>query len=168
MRKLIERFTIFGCDARGDGDSAYLTRYRFPRIGPFRPALHVFHRSDHDEMHDHPWPFVSVILWRGYIEETPSVCGWRDVTEWDIYAMRDNDPGAEVSPDGRQIRFRRRKRVWPGMVLLRRATHVHRVELVDGKRAVTLVVMGPRVREWGFWVGDRWQVFREYFKERGC
>lgn len=33
--------------------------------------LHKFLRSDADrELHDHPWPFKAVILWRGYYEET--------------------------------------------------------------------------------------------------
>lgn len=33
--------------------------------------LHHILRSDADrEMHDHPWGFLSIILWRGYVEET--------------------------------------------------------------------------------------------------
>lgn len=62
---------IYGCDGRGDGDSPYLTRYTLLDTSLFQACVHIFHRSDGDELHDHPWPFVSVILWRGYIEETP-------------------------------------------------------------------------------------------------
>jgi hypothetical protein len=146
---------IRGSEARGDGDSAYMTRYAFPRIlGMVRPCLHIFHRSDADELHDHPWGFVSVILWRGYIEETPT-CHNGDVDSgWVDFEKR--------------YHYTNRKRVWPGMILFRPATHVHRVELIDGKKAVTLVFMGVRRREWGFFTSKGWKQWQAYFKERGC
>lgn len=131
---MIYKQVIRGCEARGDGDRDYMTRYAFPRLGVFRVCLHIFHRSDADELHDHPWPFLSVILWRGYVE---------------------------VTPTGRQ-------RKWPGMILFRSATHRHRVELIDGKKAITLVIMGKRIREWGFFTPQGWQRFTEYFREKGC
>lgn len=154
---------IYGCESRGDGNSPYMTRYAFPRLGPIRPALHIFHRSDADELHDHPWPFVSIILWRGYVEETASK----------VWAEWDRKPGhgpvfqGQVEADRRSGRTSR-KRVWPGMVLFRRATHVHRVELINGKKAVTLVFFGPRIREWGFFTSRGWQQWKSYFTERGC
>jgi len=99
-------------------------------------CLHVFHSSDWtDDYHDHPWPFVSLILWRGYIEQTP---------------------------DGK------RRRRWPGMVLLRKATHQHRVELIKEKPAVTLVVVGPRVRTGYFYCKGVRVWFMDYFKQKGC
>lgn len=166
---LIAKKIIYGCESRGDADSPYLTRYSLPRLGRFRAALHVFHRSDHDEMHDHPWPFVSVILWRGYVEETPCpLCAW------------DLQEGDEIEVDGITLRLvasccgrcentgRVRKRVWPGSVLIRRPEHAHRVELVDGKKAITLVVMGPRVREWGFFTRGGWERWTEYYRRLGC
>jgi hypothetical protein len=61
-------------------DGIYLTRWfllgkRFNnqdrRERPLRIYLHRFHRSDPDVLHDHPWPFRSLILWPGYYEETP-------------------------------------------------------------------------------------------------
>lgn len=130
---LIAKRIIYGCESRGDADSPYLTRYAFPRIGG-RMAVHVFHRSDFDVHHDHPFGFVSIILWRGYVEETP---------------------------EGRA-------RKYPGMILFRRATHRHRVELIDGKRAITFVVFGPRWREWGFFTSDGWVQWQEYFRDKGC
>jgi hypothetical protein len=132
--KFFERKTIYGCEARGDAQSAYLTRWTLFKTHFGQVCLHVFHRSDADDLHDHPWPFLSLILWRGYVEETP----------------------------------RGRRRAWPGMVLFRQAEHRHRVELINGRPAVTLVVMGRRVREWGFITPRGWQQWREYFRERGC
>lgn len=133
--KIVAKQIIYGCESRGDGKSPYMTRYAFPRIGPVRMCLHVFHRSDADDLHDHPWPFVSVILWRGY---------------------REQSAGARL------------KRKWPGMILFRPATHVHRVELVDGKRAISLVFMGRRIREWGFFTRQGWKLWTKYFAENGC
>jgi hypothetical protein len=99
---IVAKQIIYGCESRGDGDSIYMTRYAFPRIlGLVRMCLHVFHRSDADELHDHPWPFVSIILWRGYNEVTP------------ITSKR---TGA-ISEYGRKY-----SRKWPGMILFRRAS----------------------------------------------
>lgn len=132
--KFFQMQTIYGCDARGDGDKAYLTRHmlvegRFGRI-----CLHWFHRSDAEDEHDHPWNFLSIVLWRGYIEQTPSG----------------------------------RHRKWPGFVMFRRAEHRHRVELVNGKPALTLCIMSPKKRDWGFFTVAGWQYWRHYFKDRGC
>lgn len=125
---------IYGCDARGDGNSLYLARYTLIDRPGWKLNVHVFHRSDADDLHDHPWPFVSLILWRGYIEHTPQG----------------------------------RRRQWPGMLLFRRAGHAHRVELVDGKPAVTLVLVGKRHREWGFFTPAGWVEWTRYFREKGC
>ena len=140
--RLFQKKTIYGCEARGDAESAYLTRYcliagRFGQV-----AVHVFHRSDADDLHDHPWPFLSFILWRGYVEVTDEI------------------------RDRHIARIGRRK--IPGMMLFRRPEHQHRVELIDGKKAVTLVVMGPIVREWGFLTSEGWKQWRRYFQEKGC
>jgi hypothetical protein len=125
---------IYGCEARGDADSPYLTRYTLVNTRMFQLCLHIFHRSDADDMHDHPWNFASLILWRGYNEQT--VMG--------------------------------KKRKVPGMILFRSATHRHRVELVNGKKAISLVVMSRRKRDWGFFTGDGWINWMNYFKQKGC
>lgn len=70
--KLFCKRIIYGCEARGDGDSPYLTRITLVEIGGVGIYLHIFHRSDADVFHDHPWPFVTCILRRGYLERTPN------------------------------------------------------------------------------------------------
>lgn len=156
--KVLAKKIIYGCESRGDGDSPYLMRLTLLETKLGAAYIHVFHRSDADEHHDHPWPFVSLILWRGYLEETPRPCVC----------------GTEPMPDGRRYWCdrcmpHRLRRMWPGMILFRRATHRHRVQLVDRKRAVTFVIRGPYVREWGFFREDgHWQRWKEYFAERGC
>ncbi|BCM88761.1 hypothetical protein IAD21_00603 [Abditibacteriota bacterium] len=132
--RFFQRKTIYGCDARGDAQSAYLTRYTLVsgRLGQL--CLHVFYRSDADDLHDHPWNFWTLILWRGYIEQTPTS----------------------------------KRRVWPGMLLYRPAKHRHRVQLINGRKAVTLVLMTKRVRDWGFFTPQGWTQWQRYFREKGC
>lgn len=130
----IKKEIIYGCESRGDYDKPYLIRYTLLKTVFLKICLHIFVRSDHDDLHDHPWPFLSVILWRGYIEQTLS----------------------------------NKSRKWPLMVLYRPALHLHRVQLVDDKKAVTLVFMGKRTRNWGFLTKKGWVDWVSYFKKMGC
>lgn len=126
---------IYGCEGRGDHLSAYLTRYILFVCNLFHIYLHIFHRSDADDHHDHPWHFISIILWRGYIEETT----------------------------------KGKKRIYPGMILFRKATHRHRVELVSGnKKAVTLIIRSKKVRDWGFFTKDGWKWWIKYYRDNNC
>jgi hypothetical protein len=136
---------IYGCEERGDAQSPYLVRYTLFECKYFQVCLHVFFRSDHTEHHDHPWNFLSIVLWRGYYEETVEVVKWLGFWERKI-----------------------QKRVWPGMFLFRKATHRHRVVLANGKKAVTLVIMGKYRRTWGFFTKDGWKAWKQYFFENKC
>lgn len=43
----------------------------------FRIFVHRFLRSDYEHaLHDHPWPFWSLILWPGYYEHSKRVVRW--------------------------------------------------------------------------------------------
>ncbi len=56
----------------GGTGSPYMARYYLLKIPwlKFRVHLHHILRSDEDfELHDHPWNFVSIVLWEGYLEE---------------------------------------------------------------------------------------------------
>jgi hypothetical protein len=140
-----ERFII----ERGSSSSSsrpYLTRWTLlgRRDDPAGVAvyLHRFQDSDAtDELHDHPWGFTSQILAGGYWEVTPAE-GWRDGT----------------GPTTRR---------WygPGSVLLRPAECRHAIQIPEGQEAWTLVIRGPRVREWGFWCPDRgFRHWRDYHR----
>lgn len=128
---------------RVDTDPYLIRYYVIPRwltFGLFRVVIHKFLRSDSpdDGVHDHPWPYISVVLKGGYYEwlahprkQGEFWCSWRG----------------------------------PGSVIFARATRRHRVELKTenhwfnnhtGERrpvpAWTLFVMGPRRRTWYFYV----------------
>ena len=130
---ILKKFIIYGCESRGDGHLPYMTRYTVFACKWFSIKVHVFHRDDHDVMHDHPWWFWSLILWGGYTEDTPT----------------------------RTVVYR------PGRLLWRPSKWIHRIRLHNGT-AVTLVVSGPRHREWSFWTKQGPVWWKKYFSDLGC
>ena len=72
-------------------DEPYLERYylflKDRQRFPFNVFLHKFLKSDPDDVHDHPWPYATLILKGGYYEWTPifdregkkiaEKCAWR-------------------------------------------------------------------------------------------
>jgi hypothetical protein len=135
MRKLI----IHGCEARGDGRDPYLTRWIIFKFRLIALYFHQFHRSDAEDLHDHPWNFISIILWRGYYEQTFTSGGLLKI-----------------------------KRVYPGTILYRKSSHAHRVILIDRKPAYTLVVRFKDKLNWGFYQRGTYINFIKYFKKMGC
>lgn len=120
LNGLFSRRDIVNCER-----DLYLTRWYLFRIKWLAIFLHRFHRSDEDRaLHDHPWAFITLILWRGYDEHFA-------------------DPQAT---DKTMIRRR-----WPLTIHYRPATWRHRVELIEGRQAWTLVFRFKEVRDWGFW-----------------
>lgn len=63
------------------GQKPYLIRYylflKERKWFPFNIFLHKFLQSDPDELHDHPWPYLTIILKGGYWEVTPKGRFWR-------------------------------------------------------------------------------------------
>jgi len=59
----------------------YLTRYylflKNRKWFPFNVFLHNFHKGDLDDLHDHPWPYLTIIIRGGYWEHTPKGRFWR-------------------------------------------------------------------------------------------
>lgn len=124
---LMIRYTLVGCEAVG---------------GIY---LHKFMRSDHDRaLHDHPWPYVALILKGGYWEWY-----WPEQSEIEFVEWRG-----------------------PGSLLCRPAVWRHRVILDEGATSWSLCFVGPRARRWGFWVSDEhggrtWCYWRRYSTEKG-
>jgi hypothetical protein len=135
---MIKKLVIYGCEESDEKDKVYLVRYTLFECQFFQICLHVFFRSDASDMHDHPWNFVSLILWNGYTEHVS------------------NKGVVTVS------------RKYPGMILFRRAKHMHKVELINGRRAISLVLMGKRQRIWGFNTIAGWMDYIKYFKKNKC
>lgn len=141
---MIKKKIIMGCEGRGDAESPYLTRWELLSCPFGKLYLHKFHRSDHDVLHDHPWDFWTLILWKGYTEHF--------LLAGDTQCSR---------------------RVLPLMFLFRPATFAHRVRLHTDKRgkeipAISLVFASTVKRDWGFFTTHGWQFWKEYFKDNAC
>lgn len=137
----------------GGSDNPYLLRwYLIPRNPVLNVYLHCFLRDDDDRaLHDHPWPWLSLLLRNSYFEHTIAAGGIR----------------------------RRQLRTAPSLKISgpRRA---HRIELqrLDYAAAYddevphsvaapvpcwTLFITGPRMRSWGFHCPDRgWVHWRKF------
>lgn len=67
MKFFRKRKIIYGCAARGDAQSAYLTRWEPFSCSLFAIYLHRFERSDdRSSLHDHPWNFITIPLRHRY------------------------------------------------------------------------------------------------------
>lgn len=124
----------------------YLERYyvfiRDRKWFPFNVFLHKFLKSDPDDVHDHPWPYATLILKGGYYEWVP-----------------------EFNSNGEKIAEVRKWRS-PGHFRVCSATSYHRIELCEGVECWTLFMPGPQKREWGFLVNNKWIHNDTYLAER--
>jgi hypothetical protein len=124
----------------------YLERYyiflKDRKHFPFNVFIHKFLKSDPDDVHDHPWPYATLILKGGYYEWTPvfdgkgkkiaETCTWRG----------------------------------PGHFRVCSATSYHRIELDPDVTAWTMFMPGPQKREWGFLVNNKWVHNDTYLTEK--
>lgn len=114
--------------------------------------LHKLCRSDHDRaLHDHPWPFVSLILANGY-KEIHHV-SWKE-SHNEMLDCKVEEITEEVLQH------------ISGEIMYRPAEWRHRV-VIEGKPCWTLVLVGPRARRWGFWPNGTWCWWRKYDTHKG-
>jgi hypothetical protein len=141
------RQTVGRLPSKDIGDGAgqvFFRRYAILKTPIVSVYLHQFFRSDHDRcLHDHPWPFVSVILRGGYWEEVFRA------------AYRDDLIAAGLVPGPVERHWRA-----PGRFLFRSAATSHRIVLEPSTRPWSLVIVGRRVRDWGFWTLAGWEKWR--------
>ena len=109
---------------------------------PFNVFLHRFLKSDIDDLHDHPWPYATLILKGGYWEWRPQF----------------NSKGEKVGEIAR----------WCGAGSFRwaKANSYHRIELDPAVECWTLFMPGAKQRDWGFMVRNQWVQWEQYLKNR--
>lgn len=138
----------------------YLIRRTILNISKFFSIkLHKIIQSDEICSHDHPWPFITIILKGGYYEWSPS-------SQHDSGEYIDE----RISPDG-EIEVCRWHR--PGSILYRPANWRHQLELKPNFMgelipATTLVFTGKVTRTWGFFTKTGWIYWKIYDKQRDC
>lgn len=126
----------------------YLERYylflKDRKRFPFNVFLHKFLKSDPDDLHDHPWPYATMILKGGYWEWVP-----------------------QFNPKGDKIGEIAKWRA-PGHIRICTAKSFHRIELDPAVTCWTLFMPGPQQREWGFMRKGEWIQHEEYLAERAA
>jgi hypothetical protein len=142
----------------GPPDCPILTRWtliKFASKGK-KLLLHHFHpNADDRDLHDHPWPFVTIVLWGSYNDMKHCVCiAGRSGRAWSDCDLC----------DGTGFVVREHMRV--GKVRYRSASHRHRT-MVGPRGCWTLVITGPMQRDWGFWRDGRFWPWRSYEDEFG-
>lgn len=120
----------------------YMNRWWFARFGPrdgggesgaytrYAARVHQILTSDKDEdYHNHPWPFITIILRGGY---------------WELRPVFDDYTGDIIGET----------RTWkgPGSILIRSENDYHKVELPEGKDSWSLFIMGAYKHVWGYLV----------------
>jgi len=110
---------------RGRQERVILSRLTLLRTPWFQVMLHWIHHPDGDrDLHDHPWRFLSLVLWGSYWELTGKV-------------------GHRLWPQNLLVR-RVRWLNWKGL------RDAHRIALVGEGGALTLVVTGRKRKSWSF------------------
>jgi hypothetical protein len=144
--KLLERWDRKRIVLDRTSNEPYLERYylflKDRDTFPFNIFLHKFLKSDPDDVHDHPWPYFTIILRGGY---------WEWIPEF-------NGQGEKI---GETAHWR-----GPGSFRWCSADSYHRIELDPNVTAWTLFMPGPKQRDWGFLVRNRWVQWEEYLKSR--
>jgi len=129
-----------------ESNEPYLERYylflKDRKWFPFNVFLHKFLKSDPDDVHDHPWPYATLILKGGYYEWVPQF----------------NSLGEKIG----EIRHWR----GPGHFRVCSATSYHRIEINPNVDCWTLFMPGPQQREWGFLVNNKWIQWEKYIEKR--
>lgn len=107
----------------------YLDRLRIVQTPYFGVYLHWIHEPDSDrDPHDHPWNFTSIILKGSYTERV-----------WDYPALGTQD-------------YKGYQRTWHRFTRHKMTMEkAHKIEEIS-KPLVTLIFVGKRSRNWGFWV----------------
>ena len=144
--KLLERLGRKRIVMDRQNDEPYLERYylflKDRKHFPFNVFLHKFLKSDPDDVHDHPWPYTTLILRGGYWEWVPQFT-------------------AEGKRIGEIAHWRK-----PGHFRTCSATSFHRIELDPAVECWTLFMPGPQRREWGFLQRGQWIHNSEYLEEK--
>ena len=76
LKKLMQRLGRYRVIMDREDHEPYLERYyiflKDRSWFPFNVFVHRFLKSDPDDLHDHPWPYCTIILRGGYWEHTPT------------------------------------------------------------------------------------------------
>lgn len=142
-------------------DGAYLRRWwLIPRNRFFNVYLHQFLRDDDDRaLHDHPWPWCSILLDGGYVEHTIAAGG--------VHKRQERYAGSiKVSGPWRAHRVELMPAWWLNPDL-DAAFDQYEASPEEKAPCWTLFITGPRLRRWGFHCAEQGWVDYEKFTAPG-
>jgi hypothetical protein len=164
LDRLFEKRVIVNC-----AKEPYLHRWYIFRSEPLGIFVHRFVRSDEDRaLHDHPWSFIVIPLWGGYVEhsdramtkEEQFCATLRHVDCWSFERFLESLKNIPT-------RIAVKRRVWPIISTRYRNTEYrHRVELVGGRHSWSLFIRFKKVREWGFWPTDGFIRWNKWWQDK--
>ena len=146
LKKLFQRLGRYRIIMDRVNGEPYLERYyvflRDRERFPFNVFVHKFLKSDPDDVHDHPWPFFTLILKGGYWEWIPVFNGHGNkVHEYAVWRRA-------------------------GSFRFAKANSYHRIELDPAITCWTLFMPGIKQRDWGFLVRNQWVQWEQYLANR--
>lgn len=154
--------SVFKIPSTINPDQTYLWRLRIIQTPLFGIYLHKIMEDDGNrDLHDHPYPFASLILKGGYSEQFVRL--ERSVRDRGLPGIA----SSRMTPKGlwgrKKVIHRTHKR---GGLNVIRTDSAHRIyEMLDGNPIWTLMFVGPRIRKWGFWTPEGFVPWDEYLDE---
>lgn len=148
----MERFVVPDY-AHPDTDDDYLTRVRLIQTPLFGVYLHKLETADpRPTLHDHPWPFLAIVLRGGY-----------DEMRRDTHVVKPGDTRTfvdgrvEILPHSYAHPHRVKRINWMPFQALHWIDKLHRTP------TWTLVIVGRRTRVWGYLDRDgKWTAFDKH------
>lgn len=178
LDKLFKCRVIVNCDR-----NPYLLRWYVIRTKWIGLFIHKFIRSDEDRaLHDHPWNFLVIPIWRGYREWSSHPCPY----VWPcIHCCGSSLKKGECT-------LETARRVYPILgTRFRHAIYRHRVQLMPCKRLFvnmltyqgcqkdcphcngmkelpswSIFIRFRKLREWGFWEPGGFKHWQDWWKEK--
>lgn len=166
---LLDHKVIVNCDR-----DPYLLRWYLFKTARVSCFIHKFIRSDEDRaLHDHPWAFLVIPIWRGYIEYS----SWKlrevalhrglvfeSVKGWTVIGEPPNQRG--VPPSNEQM-VTIKKRIWPlWSTRYRAATYCHRVEIIEDRPSWSIFFHFKRERDWGFHPAEGFTLWNKWWQDK--
>lgn len=156
MKFLVREIRASRKEGQEKGD-LHFQRWRMLPFGLpwFNIYIHIIYKGSKDRYcHDHPWPFMSLVLWGGYTEQKRENLGYVYDAEQDKNLLNVSEPVL-------------RERGFLNLAFMNKWDfhNLHKLH----KTTVTLVVTGKRKGVWGFYLHDmkKWVSQKTYSKLKG-
>lgn len=129
----------------------YLIRWTLLKCSLFSLKVHKILISDEAEPHDHPWNYVSIILWGGYCEV--EIIRYNEV---ELFLGGNKSTKIVFIQDGNILAI---AKTWykPISILYRKGNKLHRLIIPEGKFCLSLVLTTKKYRKWGFLKDGKWE-----------